>query len=63
MTNSKKETVMILNKSICAFQTTEVETMLYSLDVELAEISRNNSKIDRELPINKTLGNNQKALN
>jgi len=30
--------------------------MLYSLDVELAEISRNNSKIDRKLPINKTLG-------
>jgi hypothetical protein len=37
-----------------SFHTTEVETMLYSLDVELAEISRNNSKFDRELTINKT---------
>jgi hypothetical protein len=47
-----------------SFHTTEVETMLYSLDVELAEISRNNSKIDREiLPIDKTLGNNQMTLN
>jgi hypothetical protein len=63
MTNSTKETVKILNKSKCSFHTTEVETMLYSLDVQLAEISRNNSKMDRELPINKTLGNNQKTLN
>jgi hypothetical protein len=63
MTNNTKETVKILNKSICSFHTTEVETMLYSLDVELTGISRNNSKIARELSINKTLWNNQKTLN